>query len=200
MDSAEVKTFSSAVVIIPPPELWRPIQSLRARHDRHFARWMPHITLAYPFRLKEQFDSLALQFGEACREIRPFEIELSEFRFFDHGRDSYTLWLATKPPEPVAALQAAIAGVTPDCNDVAQFEAGFSPHLSVGQARGEPAMRKLRETLQAGWQPLRFTISEFCLVWRNEPPDDAFRIGCRVRLGEGGQSQPCEGSQERSQG
>ncbi len=75
--------------------------------------------------------------------------------------------------------------VTPDCDDVALFAAGFTPHLSVGQARGEPNMSKLRETLQTNWQPLRFQVSEFCLVWRGEkPPDDTFQVGGKVRLGQ----------------
>ncbi len=45
-------------------------------------------------------------------------------------------------------------------------------------------MTKLRETLQTNWQPLRFQVSEFCLVWREEKPaDDTFRVGQKVRLG-----------------
>ena len=51
-------------------------------------------------------------------------------------------------------------------------------------ARGEPAMRKLRDSLQTAGQPLRFTLSEFSLIWRNDPPDDAFRVGCNIRLGK----------------
>ena len=181
------KTICAAAVIIPPHEIWRPIQAMRARYDRHFARWMPHITLAFPFRPKEEFESLAPQFEKACADIKPFEIELAEFRYFDHGRDSFTLWLEVKPPEPLIALQAALVLVTPDCGDVALFAAGFTPHLSVGQARGEPIMNKLRETLQTNWKPLRFQVSELCLVWRGEmPPDDAFRVGGKVQLGQRG--------------
>ena len=97
------KTICAAAVIIPPHEIWRPIQAMRARYDRHFARWMPHITLAFPFRPKEEFESLAPQFEKACADIEPFEIELAEFRYFDHGRDSFTLWLEVKPPEPLIA-------------------------------------------------------------------------------------------------
>jgi 2'-5' RNA ligase len=179
-----MKTVCAAAVVIPPGELWRPIQTLRARYDRHFARWMPHITLAFPFRPKEEFESLAPQLAEACAQIEPFEIELAEFRFFDHGRDSFTLWLGTEPATPLAALQAAVARVTPDCNDVALFAAGFTPHLSVGQARGEPIMSRLREKLQADWEPVRFQVSEFSLIWREEtPPNDAFQVGCKVKLG-----------------
>jgi hypothetical protein len=39
------KVFTSAVVIIPPEELWIPIQKIRKKYDRQINRWMPHITL-----------------------------------------------------------------------------------------------------------------------------------------------------------
>jgi hypothetical protein len=39
------KTHKTAVVVIPPDDLWAPIQALREKYDRHFRRWMPHITL-----------------------------------------------------------------------------------------------------------------------------------------------------------
>jgi hypothetical protein len=37
--------------------------------------------------------------------------------------------------------------------------------------------------LQATWQPLAFTLSHVCLIWRNDPPDDVFRIGPVLSLG-----------------
>ncbi|MBI5480461.1 MAG: 2'-5' RNA ligase family protein [Deltaproteobacteria bacterium] len=45
-----MKTHHTAVVIIPPGEIWGPIQAIRQRHDQQFHRWMPHITPLYPFR------------------------------------------------------------------------------------------------------------------------------------------------------
>ena len=44
-----VKTHHTAVVAMPPPEVWEPIQAIRRQHDRNVHRWMPHITLLYPF-------------------------------------------------------------------------------------------------------------------------------------------------------
>jgi len=43
------KTYTTAVVLIPPEDVWEPIQKLRRVYDRHFDRWMPHLTLLYPF-------------------------------------------------------------------------------------------------------------------------------------------------------
>ena len=39
------KDYKCAIVVIPPPPLWKPIQTVRQIHDRVYRRWMPHINL-----------------------------------------------------------------------------------------------------------------------------------------------------------
>jgi 2'-5' RNA ligase len=145
---------------------------------------MPHITLLYPFRPREEFSPLAEQLRIACRTLVPFPLCLAAFRYFDHGRGSYTLWLAPEPAAAVTQLQATLQGVVPDCDDVRRYAQGFTPHLSVAQARGQATLERLQETLQATWQPLSFTAAAVQLIWRNAPPDDVFRVGSTVPLGQ----------------
>jgi 2'-5' RNA ligase len=177
------KTHTTAVVLIPPTQLWEPIQAIRERHDRHFMRWMPHITLVYPFRPRTEFDGLAERFAVVCRDSEPFRLVLEEVRFFRHGRESFTLWLAPVPKAALVRLQAALGGVVPDCNDVTQHREGFTPHLSIGQVRGEAQRSQLQQMLQANWQAQSFIASEISLIWRGTPPDDIFRVGQTIRLG-----------------
>jgi 2'-5' RNA ligase len=183
--SSQRKTHQTAVVLVPPAEVWPPIQTIRQRHDRHAYRWvMPHITLLYPFRPREEFPPLAEQLGLACRTLAPFPVRLAVLRHFDHGRGSYTLWLAPEPAEAVAQLQAVLQSVVPDCDDVQRYAQGFTPHLSVAQARGRATMERLQEALQATWQPLSFMATAVQLIWRNAPPDDVFRVGSTIPLGQ----------------
>ena len=177
------KTYTTAVVLIPPTELWEPIQRIRRLHDRHLRRWMPHITLLYPFRACGEFAGLAEQFSAACSDIEAFRIDLMEMRFFEHRRESYTLWLAPEPREALIRLQGLVGEIVPDCNDVSRHRDGFTPHLSLAQVRGEKQMAALREELQSGWQRIAFTAGEINLIWRQSPPDDVFRIGQVVKLG-----------------
>ena len=179
------KTYTTAVVLIPPAELWEPIQVIRRLHDRHFQRWMPHITLLYPFRAREEFAALAEHFSVVCRAIEPFRVELEEMRFFRHRQESYTLWLAPEPRRALVRLQALVGNVAPDCDDVARYRDGFTPHLSIAQVRGERQMVALKEELQTVWQPIAFRAHEISLIWRCDPPDDVFRIGQTVSLGAG---------------
>src|SRR5215475_13374454 len=96
------KTHTTAVVLIPPLELWPPIQAIRQAYDRHNLRWvMPHITLLYPFRPREEFAMVAQRFSRHCKQIKPFRIQLREFRVFHQGPESYTLWLAPEPQDAI---------------------------------------------------------------------------------------------------
>jgi 2'-5' RNA ligase len=184
------KTHTTAVVLIPPAEIWEPIQAIRRAHDRHIRRWMPHITLLYPFRPSDEFAALAERFSAVCGGVEPFHVELAEMRFFRHRRDSFTLWLAPEPRAALTRLQALLGSIVPDCDDVTRDRDGFTPHLSVGQVQGEREMLTLKEALQATWQPIAFTAREVSLIWRRESPDDVFRIGQTVALGVRRESTP----------
>jgi 2'-5' RNA ligase len=183
MCDAPAKTHTTAVVLIPPESCWEPIQAIRRVHDRQVRRWMPHVTLVYPFRHRDEFDEVADRLAVACRVVEAFEVRLAEFRHFGHGRGSFTLWLAPEPPEALARLQAALQAVVPDCNDVARHAHGFTPHLSVGQVRGHDRMTATRQSLQTQWQPLTFLADRVSLIWRGQPPDDIFRVDRTLQLG-----------------
>ena len=144
---------------------------------------MPHITLVYPFRPMAQFDEVARQFSRICGAIRPFEVTLSRFGSFEHSEASHTLWLVPQPREDLVRLQDLLWQVVPDCNEVRLYQDGFNPHLSVGQARGRDETARLLEELQSLWKPLKFNVTAVCLIWRGDPPDDRFRVGCTVPLG-----------------
>jgi 2'-5' RNA ligase len=183
MGSKATKTHTTAVVLIPPQPCWEPIQAIRREHDRQVRRWMPHVTLIYPFLPQSEFDDAAGRLADACRGVEPFELRFAEFRHFSHGRGSFTLWLAPEPAEPLAHLQAAIQSVVPECDDVTRHRHGFTPHLSVGQVRARDEMTTLKQQLQAGWDPLEFQADRINLIWRGQPPDDAFRVDRSIPLG-----------------
>jgi 2'-5' RNA ligase len=109
------KTHQTAVAVVPPQEVWEPIQAIRERHDRQFHRWMPHVNLLYPFYLPEQFDEALPRLVDACAKITPFKVTLAEFRFFRHSSRRATLWLAPELKVDLVWLQAALQASCPDC-------------------------------------------------------------------------------------
>jgi len=96
------KSYKSAVVAIPPDHLWGPVQGLRKQYDRHYRRWVPHITLLYPFRPVSAFEQVVPLLARACRSLQPFEVQLTRFDLFAHSRRNATLYLV---PEPAGALK-----------------------------------------------------------------------------------------------
>jgi 2'-5' RNA ligase len=176
------KTPCSAVAVLPPVEVWPPIQAIRQRYDRCFHRWMPHINLLYPFYPAEYFAAVLPRLTTVCRQLHPFEIVLRDFRFFVHPSGRATLWLAPEPAEPLRALQAALQAACPECDDVARFPQGFTPHLSVGQAKSLAEARQRVAHFQAGWQPLSFRVTHIALLQRQAA--SPFQVAAQVPLGE----------------
>jgi 2'-5' RNA ligase len=177
------KTHTTAVVLIPPEAVWSPIQAIRQRYDRNVRRWMPHITLLYPFAPRSTFDDVAPLLSATCSGLVPFSITLARFRSFTHGRRRATLFLVPEPTEPLAALQTRLWEALPAYDDTRRHANGFTPHLSVGQAQSAGEARTLLEALGAQWQPISFTAAAVQLIWRGEPPDDVFRVANTIALG-----------------
>ena len=169
------KTPHSAVVLIPPRDLWGPIQAIREAHDAHVRRWMPHVTLLFPFLPAEKFAEAEPALASACSGVKTLKIRLARFEYFAGPK---TVWLEPEPVDPVRGLQAALQQAFPDCDDVARFPGGFRPHLSVGQGPTE-----LRERLQAEWTPIEFEVREASLI-RRDGPDDPFRVHREFQLGK----------------
>ncbi|WP_342380657.1 RNA repair domain-containing protein [Myxococcus stipitatus] len=178
----------TAVVLIPPESAWPPIQALRKKHDAKFERWMPHVTLLYPFLPEEDFDTVAALFEEALRDIEPFEVTLSTFGHFEH-RANATAWLRPddEPRGALAALHAKLAAVVPEC---ASPERGFSPHLSVGQLprSKDVDLEQTLATWARTWRALSFPIGDVCLIRRKG--DTPFEVIRRIPLGRAARQQP----------
>jgi 2'-5' RNA ligase len=179
---AEV-THKTALVVMPPRSAWPPIQAIRAEHDRKARRWMPHITLVYPFRPVGEFERVVARLGPICGALPRFELRLAQFDTFRHHRDSYTLWLKPEPEEPLVALQEALWSACWEGEAPRPTWGRFRPHLSVGQARGRPAMLRLLDGLRRYWQPVTFEVECLNLIRREDPPDDIFQVDHQITLG-----------------
>jgi len=142
------------------------------------------VTLLYPFLPIERFDDGLERLAFAASELDPFTVELGTFRSFSHGA-SNTVWLAPTPTSEVVRLQTTLWRQFPGYDGTRSFKDGFTPHLSVGQVRGDRACENLLSALQESWAPITFTAERVSLIWRNAPPDDTFRVYRHFELGSG---------------
>jgi len=176
------KVYTSAVVIIHPQDKWDSIQEIRKLYDRQINRWMPHITLLYPFRPENEYSMLVKEFSEKCKTIKPFEIELNRFNYFNHGKQRYTFWLNPEPVELIINLQSKILEIVPDCNDVNKYKHGFRPHLSIGQIQGKDRLLELLGCLQDNWKKNNFLLNQIYFISREKSKTSKFEIKKQIKL------------------
>ena len=174
-------THRTAVVFIPPAEVWPPIQAIRRVHDRQVQRWMPHITLRYPFAPRYELPGLAPALEAACAGLSPFEVTLGTFRVFQHRADRSTVWLAPEPREAFVRLQAALQEAAPDYAHTSRFAGGFTPHLSVGQSGSAERVAEFLANLSGTWTPLVFQVSEVSIIAREG--NGPFEVVRTLKLG-----------------
>lgn len=176
------KTHHTAVIAMPPPEVWEPIQAIRRQYDRQITRWMPHVNLLYPFWTRQHWDAALPLLQTVGAQMRPFQARLERVHAFTHTHGKATLWLTPEPQEAFIALQAALQAVFPDCHEQTRFARGFTPHLSVGQAASAAERQHLLQLLQASWQPVQFTLTAVHLIGRQA--DGPFHIAHTMPFGE----------------
>jgi 2'-5' RNA ligase len=157
-------SHKSALALLPPASIAAPIETIRRAHDKHFARWPPHINLLYPFLASpsenRQEHADAVQLKEEVRmriqkvvtSIEPFHVSLiaDPPGTFSHSKRSKTVWLGPSTQQ-IQELQAALQAEFAECD---ADQRPFTPHLSVGQANSDDAAQKLREETTS-------TVAEF---------------------------------------
>jgi 2'-5' RNA ligase len=176
-------THKSALVVISPRSAWPTIQAIRAEHDHKVRRWMPRITLVYPFRPAAEFEQAVGRLGAVCAARDTFELRLARFDTFRYHRDSYTVWFKPEPEKPLIALRRALWAACWEEEAPRPTWGRFRPHLSVGKVLGLPAMVRLLEELRRSWQPVTFVVEGVSLIRREDPPDDVFQVAHQIPLG-----------------
>ena len=174
------KTHTTAVVLIPPESVQPPIQIIRRVHDRNFLRWMPHITLLYPFAERHDFESVIPILTKATQQVSSFSIAFTRFDAFRH-RQSCTMFLVPEPEDAIARLHSVLLHHLPDYDDTARFAGGFHPHLSVGQFSHRSLLTE-QQRLQTEWQPVHCEIDAISLIYRSPETDDRFVVAEQFRL------------------
>ena len=179
------KTHRTAIVVIPPRDVWAPIQRIRQQHDAKIRRWMPHFTVIYPFCDESQFRCMARSVAEQSCRLKPFDVTLMDFDTFSHRKGRFTVWLRPEPASPLHELHAAVSKAVRYDRDYETRMKRFTPHLSVGQVRGRNHRDKLLAELAATWAPVRFPVTRVCFIARGDPPNDVFEVACSIPLGGG---------------
>jgi len=174
------RSSRSTVTIMPPESVWEPINAIRKKHDKQLMRWMPHINLVFPFEHPDRLDEQRDRLSAAAAAVGAWDLTLGTFRYFKHSSNRASVWLDPQPSEPLIALYAALMAQFPHLDTAQRFESGFTPHLSVGQAKTLVLGRRLTDELNETWEPLTFRVDALTVLRRNAR--DPFEVAYRVAL------------------
>lgn len=181
---AEELSYKAALTIVPPRELWGPIQAIRRQHDPSFSRWMPHLNLFFGFYPERCFAALLPELRALLAEEGPIPLRLSRVKWFQH-KSNLTLWLGPDDDgiERLRALYAKLAARFPKCDAEQAGANQFNPHLKLAQVPRAEAERAAHQAAQ--WQkelpPLTFTVEGVHLLSRRG--DEPFASRQFVPLG-----------------
>lgn len=178
------KTPTSTLVVMPPQSSWAPFVAIKSNHMNPKIKRppYPHITMMQPFVERANFEDVVKILTEALSDFPPFECTLADFKVFDNGK-SQTLYLdpVSDPPSALEALYQRLTEVLPGY----ALRRGFCAHIGVGFFRDAAKAEELRETYQAGWSPLTFSVTHLDLNFRE---DDVTPFSSRARVPLGGSS------------
>lgn len=182
------KTYKSAIVLIPPKESWDSIQGIRREYDSKEKRWMPHITLFYPFWPKEEFVHAKSLLEQPLSTFPSFTITLREIYYFSHGLQNYTLWLGPEPKGKIIELYHTVSGILSFSQK--GEEERFNPHLTLGQVHGKERLQQVCSRIREYWQSVSFSVDRISLIWREDTPNDTFQVAEEIFLGKASPESP----------
>jgi len=181
MESAR-KAYTTAVIVMPPKELWGPIQAIREKNDSAFERWMPHVNLLFPFLEYDHLEGAADKLAKSLADVQPFHVSLNSIKHFDHAKNC-VMWLdpVSDRPNAVKELQSKVEETFPMCDDQGKkSDHGFTPHITLGQFP-KKGIEQIKANHSKTWKSIEFDVKSVYIIRRGK--DTPFVIAHEVKLG-----------------
>jgi 2'-5' RNA ligase len=156
--------------IIPPRDVWGPIQSLRTAFIPD-ARCGPHFSFLDPFVTLKHFPDAAKLLTEELSTFKPFKVYLNKLNYFIHSQTiSLFLEPITEPPNAIEDLLERCLKIFPQCNDtVLRSKTGkYQPHMTIAKFTSEEQLHTEMAKLRENWNPISFEVKELYFLHRYE--------------------------------
>jgi 2'-5' RNA ligase len=158
--------YSTALVVIIPVEFHDSINFWRSQYDKAYPRWMPHITLYYPFAPVDQFPDVAGRIQAAVRGFGSFELNFNQVSHFPQKNKS-TIHLRV---ENDTKLQELFNDhIKPALPEIKLSHPTFVPHLTLAQTdkrNTNQMVNQIQEYFQD--KNMKMTVNEIYLINRSE--------------------------------
>jgi poly(A) polymerase len=172
---------STALVVVIPSEFQERLNYWRSQYDRAFPRWMPHLTLYYPFVPECDFPEIAERIQAQLRGFGSFEVNLNKVSYFRQKNRS-TIHLRLEDDTKLQDLfNNRLRNAIPE---IPLAHPSFTPHMTLAQTdwkNNQQMIQSLEEYFNN--QEMRMTISEIQIISRSETdPSIPFTVRHTISL------------------
>lgn len=151
------------IVIFPPRDVQDLANSFRKRYDPRYSLIPPHITLKYPFQLKERkLEDVVSHLEKVAERTEPFQIEFHKVSTFHPTTN--VVYLAIRNEEPVIRLHE-------QCNEGVLYDEetySYVPHLTIAQEMTNAELNDIYGTLRMKDINITAEIDRFHLLYQME--------------------------------
>lgn len=153
-------------LLVPVPAAEPAVGRHRARLDEAARDGVPaHITVLYPFLPPAGIDEpLLASLGRLFAGFAAFEFTLDRVSWFGEQ----VIWLGPRDPAPFSALTSLAFATFPCCPPYGGQHAEVIPHLTIGHAGGQQALRAAAESVSP-CLPIEATAAEVILMTGPRP-------------------------------
>lgn len=177
-------SYDTALCIIPPKQLWAPIDRLRSRYDDAYRKWPPHINLVYPFVQVDRLPAALEAVRSAAQNLQPFRICLGAADVFQDG--NYAHERHERMSRRLQDLHKAVVEA------LGHEDAGdYRVHTTIGQSDGvndysdPPAVTKTDLLPRLEWDLDELYVLRKDHTSVDESTRDAMKAWATIRLGVG---------------
>lgn len=156
-------TYAYGVVILPPPDLYQKVLSIRKRHPLLQSTAPPHITVKSPFYFRYTGATVVEQLEDICARFVPFEIEINGTGTF---RQRVIYARVEGDPELYDLHHALVEGLTGYVEPLTERwdGEGFRPHLTLADKLDPEDVEPARKLL-SDFRPFRrFVVDKIHLL------------------------------------
>lgn len=183
-------SYDTAVCLLPPMHMWKPIDHLRFLNDKAFGKWPPHVNIMYPFVRPEVLSEAATVLsGLDWDNEQPLgQLSLQEVGTFSHKK-SNTIFLRPSKGEKAAGLTKAFNRLRDALGRPADPE--DQPHLTIAQSEGtatelhQSLVAKARLLCPLTWSPAQLTILQRVVDTNGDGGTGRMRVWGTISLKDG---------------
>lgn len=173
------ESYETALCILPPQDLWPPIDRFRALNDKGYGKWPPHINLMYPFVPPNELDKAVKILAEVehSRGL-PHRVTLTDADTFAHRHDS-TIFLCPNAEDTNHALEALATRLNEALGRVGRKP--YRSHMTVAQSLDSHSDRhKFLLDKARLLSPISWEVSELAVLVREKQESHGEGVSSRA--------------------